>query len=286
MPYPGDNVYNSEQFPGSGIDGNQTHPGASRINQQSPYSRQLPLLNQAKPYAPGQEGLQSNYQTNYQSTTNQQTQTNDILSIQLTPEDMMFMRNYKHDVMVKRCLPFAAIGCSGLYLYNKHNHLPHRVFKYLGVGFAAYVFGLLSFKGELIRRVSESNSQTPFMQAFKRRIGATSSGNFDVSSVGFDPYKQLPTDNYGANYELSPDYTGEPIGQTSSKSDYDPFAQPSGSNYGDPSYKSGLSSLQPNAPSDDRYTTGFGTMSDDQKRDEQNLVSYEELRARNRGLIR
>lgn len=159
-------------------------------------------------------------------------------------------------------LPLTAIGSGALFYFNHARNLPQKPVRYLLVSFGAYVIGKWSYKGELKRRLETSPLNTPFMKALRELMGIKS----QISELGAEFQSDIGQEYAGfgsSNAPLQPMNSrfGPPMSGG-------PQAQPFG--HDQPGYLSNESDMSLPPPSDE--TT-------------KSMTSYEELRARNRGLI-
>lgn len=206
-------------------------------------------------------------QINPNMSNNQVTPMN-LLNTQITVDDMTFVKNWKHDCFYKRTLPIEAIALGSFYYYNKTRNLPQSILRFTFVSFGAYFLSVLSYRGEFRRRLETTHLNTPFIQAWRKALNLT-----PKSSLSESGYDQTYSESFGDNYELSTEYVGGD--QTSNMQ---PSMRPSDP-YGRSKYDSGGFNYNPSG--------GVGQeQGGDQNRPDEGRMSYDELRARNRGLIR
>lgn len=224
-------------------------------NQNVPYSTPAPP--QPAPYNLEQSPLTGQRQSGSQVDLPNLVQS-------LTPEDQLFMQSWRRDSFFYRVLPLNAIAGCALYFYNRSRNLPQKTSRYVLLSFGAYIVGKWSYKGELRTRVENNPSNTPFMKAMRELMGVRppfSELSSDLSDDGNQKYggfldgAQQQT-NFGGGYM-------QPVAGTQAQS-YGQTSSFQESNY--PSQETDMSLAQPADGAAPR-------------------TSYEELRARNRGLI-
>lgn len=134
----------------------------------------------------------------------------------------------------------------GLYLYNRKNNLPNKYSRYFVASMVAYFVGKWSFRSELKRRLAENPSNTPYMQALRK---------------AFFMQPSQPDGNWAPSNQFNSVHTAPAIG---------------GFENSEP--------LNPNAAANHQpvYDSENPTSTESPRR----AVSYDELRARNRGYIR
>lgn len=151
------------------------------------------------------------------------------------------------------------IGLGSLYWYNKTKSLPHSIPKYMGMGFVAFLFGKWLYRNEFKRRLAESHATTPYMQAMRRSLGIAPA--------------------------TSSEFTDPAFGGAGGGSEFDGWSSggPTNANYTDDrqQFRSGSSQ------STDYSLPGAENL-DNQTNDEsaKPRLTYDELRARNRGFIK
>lgn len=161
-------------------------------------------------------------------------------------------------------LPLSAVSWTAFYLYNKNKNLPHKVSRYVLIGFGAYIIGKYSYRDELKRRLVQNRSNTPFMQALRK---------------GFNLNPVVATDGYGTDSVM--EYRGR-AGNDSSDWDNTELSADRLPEMGNPRQPAFDQPLQQQPPPSPPYESGNYRFDPPQKE----AASYDELRARNRGLIR
>lgn len=140
-----------------------------------------------------------------------QPQQTDLVGLtrSITPEDKVFMNNWRRDSFFMRVLPLSAVCTGSLFLYNKKNNRPHKFVQYFALVFGSYAVGKISYLGELRRRITESRLNTPYMQALRRAVGAKplEESGFDNTTTNMEPvWDYGSTDQFpGENLSLYPD---------------------------------------------------------------------------------
>lgn len=144
------------------------------------------------------------------------------------------------------------------------------------VAAAGYIVGKWSYRDELKRRLANSQSTTPYMQALRNIMGVPPIGASGfVSDAHVDRNEIYKSTNYspGGNYNDGSLFSPE-SGMGSS------FAPPTSSTFGQYNNNQGFTdqSLEPH-----ESISNFS--SSDNEQPSRSVTSYEELRARNRGLL-
>lgn len=163
----------------------------------------------------------------------------------------------------------AAVGNGIYYLYSKKKNLPLKSTRFFVVTVTAFFAGKWSYKNELKRRLEASPSTTPFIMALRELTGAqmmAGMGEFSSDTMGGQEYMSgfgesnaplvppLPTTTVNSAYTRPPG--GAPVYTQQLHQSYEPDLS--------------LSSSPPFSPDGTSKPT---------------MTSYEELRARNRGLV-
>lgn len=276
-PPPGQNQYGD--YP--------TNPGSLQQPSQPPtgsiYGQQR-LINQAP--------LQGPYGAQAPVPQQQQQQ-----QTELTQEDYLFLKRWKNDCLVKRSLPLMSFACGAQFYYNKVKQLPHSWVRYATLVVTSYFVGIVSYRNEFKRRIATSTLNTPFMQKARTALGlpavavagesswSTPAGYETPMNAGpdaavglysSDAYSVNPplaggSGNMGLGYreDLNSDWTND----NTVNSPISPYATPS------PIAPSNMEHFNP-LPVDPAYRSNT---IDNQP---SGGLTYDELRARNRGMLR
>lgn len=264
------------QVPGTTLPTYQT-PTSSIYGQQR-FINQAPLQSGL-----GQQGIQPQQQ--------QPVQT------ELTQEDYLFLKKWKNDCIVRRFLPIVSIACGAQYYYNMTKQIPHSWFRYTTIVVTSYFAGIVSYRNEFKRRVAASSSNTPFMMKARAALGLTgvippgnsswstldgyetpmnAGPNAAVGLYSADAYSVNPPlaagdGNMGLGYkeDLSADWTND----NTVNSPMSPYATPS------PVAPSNMEHFNP-LPAEPIHR---GNAVDNQS---SSGLTYDEIRARNRGMLR
>lgn len=171
-------------------------------------------------------------------------------------------------------MPIALAGMGSLYYYNKSRSLPNPIWKYVAIGCISWGLGFFTYRNEFQRRLIESNLNTPFAQNLRKimKINSTRlSGSEFVSDIGSHPGLDPGFNTGGQNYsdvweggDFVPDSHFNESSQFSS-------AKSEPTKYG-----------YPQAPSQSPFVGDSMTQEPNQKQ----TLSYDELRARNRGYFK
>lgn len=142
--------------------------------------------------------------------------------------------------------------------------MPQRVGRYVALGGICFIVGRYSYKDELKRRLATANLNTPYIQALRKTLGVTAIVNDFEGDSGISDYTSTnpsawnPTGNIGGG---SSDLN-VPMSRRLRQRTYDQQAPPT-------------NSLE--NPIDNEYS-----LTDPPSKQ----TTYEELRARNRGIIK
>lgn len=175
----------------------------------------------------------------------------------LTPEDILFIRSVQRESLIKRCLPLMAMTNGAYYLYLKSKGLPNSWVKYTAITAASYILGKLSFRNQAKQRLIETPLNTPFIQAMRKSFGITGG-----SMMLGGEFNTTAETSYNVTGQAYPQWN-ESTGTNSSFQSETGYAT-----------RQDMSSAY--QPFDSANTTESGKPG----------TSYEELRAKNRGLIR
>lgn len=150
-------------------------------------------------------------------------------------------------------------------MYNKTKSLPHSIPKYLAMSTVAFIFGKWTYRNEFKRRLAESPLNTPYMQTMRKSLGITPSVRSEFSDTGLaysggkDEFSDTWSSGAGSSvFQPAPAYTDD--------------------------RQFGSSGLAPTS-----YDSPLGS---DRLDNQSNVdaakpqVTYEELRARNRGFMK
>lgn len=172
----------------------------------------------------------------------------------ITQEDILFMRTWQRDSFYYRVIPFEVMSLGSLYMYTKTKGIPHSIPKYMGMAFAAFIFGKWTYRDEFKRRLAESRLNTPYAQALRRTFGVAPLSSEFADPVYGGTTELDPWNNAGSSFEPETSYTGD--------------------------RQFGSGQLQPELFGPDRV--------DNQTTDEEARprMTYDELRAKNRGFIK
>lgn len=148
-----------------------------------------------------------------------------------------------------------------MYLYNKQKELPHKGARYVAIGLGSFILGKWLYRDEFKKRLAESKSNTPYMQIFRKHFGLPQINHAgDFSQTGDQTYGGLDSLDVRANDPMSNlPYNRSMTGGIG----YKPTGQESG------------------------FVSGSHDNLDNSKLEvPKQTTSYEELRAKNRGLAR
>ena len=81
-------------------------------------------------------------------------------------------------LFISKGLPFTAVLCAGLFFAGQLATFKPRFFHYLGACFAGYFGGSMSYRSVVQQRLIESPSNSPFVNAIRKRRGITVEGLF------------------------------------------------------------------------------------------------------------
>jgi len=137
-----------------------------------------------------------------------------------------------------------------MYLYNRQKQLPHSTLRYFALGALTFSLGKWAYRGELKRRLSENPSNTPFMQGLRKLVGSEPIVATEFSKSGPSYAHESITSSELTSWDSLGAYTEPNFGQ--SNQDFDRSFGSETSGFAPPKHGS----------------------------------TYEELRAKNRGLIR
>lgn len=68
-------------------------------------------------------------------------------------------------------IPLTAISFGAYYLYNKSRQLPNKFSRYFGISALSYVVGRFAYQGELKKRLSETDLDTPYIDGLRKGLG-------------------------------------------------------------------------------------------------------------------
>lgn len=153
-------------------------------------------------------------------------------------------------------VPLCIAGMGSLFLYNRSKNLPHKLSRYALVFFGSYTIGKMSYADELRKRIMTNPSNTPFMQATRKLL--------KLNPIVSDEFGSNQASDFAQDTTFTSTWGGSP--DVSSVSEFEikgpnPFGE--GTNFGE-----------------------SGSIGDTNREESKPLLSYEELRARNRGLTK
>lgn len=189
----------------------------------------------------------------------------------MTPEDRIFLRSWRQDSFYYRVMPLAMLGTGGLYYYYHTKGLPHKSSRYLMVSVLSFIVGKMSYKGELERRLEKTPLNTPFIQALRRTLGVTP----PISSMA--EFSGETNQDFGGGWNAGGPQPTRPGPYGGSPGQFGQMPQGAYGQYGQSPYQpydSDLSSQSTPPP-----PSSFGG------EPPKSFTNYEELRAKNRGLL-
>lgn len=195
------------------------------------------------------------------------------LTIILHEEDRKLIQDWRRECFYYKVVPLVGASYSYLYFAKKSRS----VLPYVACGLASICFGIVSSVGGLRKKILESKLETPFVQMAKSRI----SRQMQPRGAAMQSTPTTQEGSYGDGYELTTDWTDQnhdslDISEPAPRYDV----------YGQPAYPS-FSRDQPfssNYPESDQYSRN--PVEEDSEKTNPKTVRYDELRAKNRGLIR
>lgn len=234
------------------------------------------------------------------SVTQQQQQQQQPLQADLTPEDYLFLKKWKQDCLYQRSIPLMTLSCGAQFYYNKMKQLPHSWTRYATLVVTSYFVGIISYRNEFKRRIATSTLNTPFMQKARASLGMPASvaasqsgwstpggyetpmnagpdaaiGLYSADAYSVNPPKSGGSGNMGLGYkeEMNADWTNDNTVNSPASIYATPSpVAPSNMEHFNPLPVNPGANRKINNPIENQPSGG---------------LTYDEIRARNRGMLR